>query len=159
GAGGHGFRRAWPGQAQGAPPADSVQAARPGSDAGGEAAARPAMAPGTRHALAVALSARRRQIQVRGIVQGVGFRPFVYHLAQQLCLAGFVQNTSSGLTIEVEGVPAAVGDFVRRLPAEAPPLAHIEEILVAEVAARGETGFAIRGSVAEEGEFVLISPD
>ena len=101
----------------------------------------------------------RRQIRIRGVVQGVGFRPFVYNLAKRLELAGYVLNSSAGVVAEVEGAPAALDRFVESLGSEAPPLARIEEMLVAEIDPLGEAGFAIRESQAQEGEFVLVSPD
>ena len=67
----------------------------------------------------------RRRIRVGGIVQGVGFRPFVYRLATELDLSGWVLNDASGVTIEIEGPHAAVGAFEKRLPDEAPPLSSI----------------------------------
>ena len=68
----------------------------------------------------------RTRIQVRGIVQGVGFRPFVYRLAQELDLAGFVNNDGAGVTIEVEGNPRRIELLARRLAKEAPPEADRE---------------------------------
>lgn len=102
---------------------------------------------------------KRRQIRITGIVQGVGFRPFVYHLAHRLRLSGYVLNSSAGVVVEVEGGAAALAEFARRLRSDAPPLARIEEMLVAEMAPLGAPGFVIRESHAEEGEFVLVSPD
>ena len=64
------------------------------------------------------MSARvRKAIEVTGIVQGVGFRPYVYRLALQRNLAGFITNTAAGVSIEVEGPAEAVDDFVSQLPA------------------------------------------
>ena len=65
----------------------------------------------------------RAQITVKGTVQGVGFRPYVYALATSLGLAGYVSNTTDGVYIDIEGV--SVADFIRRLPVEAPPLSRI----------------------------------
>ena len=101
----------------------------------------------------------RRRIRIRGVVQGVGFRPFVHNLARRLGLAGYVLNSSAGVVAEVEGAPDALDNFLARLRGEAPPLAHIEEVLVAEIDPLGELDFAIRESQAQEGEFVLVSPD
>jgi hydrogenase maturation protein HypF len=101
----------------------------------------------------------RKRIQVRGIVQGVGFRPFVYNLANRLGLAGFVLNHSGGVTIEIEGTIDAVDDFVHRLCSEAPPLASIENTSVADLEVLGDPSFSIRTSHEEAGEFSLISPD
>ncbi len=101
----------------------------------------------------------RRQICIRGIVQGVGFRPFVYNLARRLGLAGYVLNSSAGVMVEVEGAPDSLDRFVESVRGEAPPLARIEEILVVEIDPLGERDFAIRESQTQEGEFVLVSPD
>ena len=101
----------------------------------------------------------RRQIRIRGVVQGVGFRPFVHNLAHAMGLAGYVLNSSAGVVAEVEGASGALDRFVERLRGEAPPLARIEELLVAEIDPLGEREFTIRESQAREGEFVLVSPD
>ncbi len=93
-----------------------------------------------------AKSARRAVLLVRGVVQGVGFRPFVYRLAQEEGLAGSIGNDTDGVTIEVEGAPARVEAFVGRLRAEAPPLARIDSVEVRAVASTGETGFHIVAS-------------
>ena len=77
----------------------------------------------------------RRQIQISGIVQGVGFRPFVYKLAHQLTLHGYVLNSSAGVTIEVEGADADLECFVRRLRDESPPLAQIEDVAITTLGA------------------------
>ena len=73
--------------------------------------------------------ARRRRFVVSGVVQGVGFRPFVYNLAVQHGLAGFVGNDSSGVFVEVEGLAEAIAAFRAGLVEQAPPLAHIERIV------------------------------
>jgi hydrogenase maturation protein HypF len=104
-------------------------------------------------------SRRRIRIRLRGIVQGVGFRPFVHNLALELNLAGYVLNSSAGLVTEVEGDPAAVDAFVAALKEDPPPLAWIQEMEIAELPAVGDTTFIIRASVAETGEFALVSPD
>ncbi len=101
----------------------------------------------------------RRRIRVRGIVQGVGFRPFVYNLAHELGLAGYVLNSSAGVTIEIEGQESSVAQFVATLRNSPPPLAQIEDFALAEMAPVGDIGFVIRHSEAEPGEFVLVSPD
>jgi len=68
---------------------------------------------------------QRRRFVLTGQVQGVGFRPFVYRLAQDLCLTGWVVNDAAGVVICVQGLPTAVESFAYRLRAELPPLAHI----------------------------------
>ncbi|HTQ57425.1 MAG TPA: carbamoyltransferase HypF [Bryobacteraceae bacterium] len=101
----------------------------------------------------------RRRIRIRGIVQGVGFRPFVYNLAQRCGLAGYVLNSSAGVIVEAEGAASVLDGFIESLRREAPPLARIEEMLVAAIDPRGESQFVIRESEPEAGEFVLVSPD
>lgn len=105
------------------------------------------------------ISPSRRQIIVRGIVQGVGFRPFIYGLALQVGLAGFVQNDSDGVLIEVEGPPDALARFVERVRSDAPPLSQIDSLEVKEVAPRGNTSFSIIHSAAGAVRNTLISPD
>jgi hydrogenase maturation protein HypF len=101
----------------------------------------------------------RKQIQVRGIVQGVGFRPFVYKLAHSLRLTGYVFNSSSGVTIEIEGGGSQVEDFLKTLKQEPPQLAEITQITVSEIEVQGDTGFSILGSHHQAGEFALVPPD
>ncbi len=104
--------------------------------------------------------ARQAQlIRVRGVVQGVGFRPFVYGLATGLGLAGWVRNTSAGVEIALEGTAEALARFRYGLVAQAPPLARIEEVVVEPAALAGARGFAIRESLAEDGVYQLVSPD
>jgi hydrogenase maturation protein HypF len=101
----------------------------------------------------------RVEVRIRGVVQGVGFRPFVHNLARRLGLAGYVLNSSAGVVAEVEGAPAALDAFLAGVRSEAPPLARIEEVLVSRIAPLGEREFLIRESQASEGDFVLVSPD
>lgn len=100
----------------------------------------------------------RYQIQVRGIVQGVGFRPFVFRQAARFSLAGFVQNTGSGVTIEIEGDSSACEAFFDALSNEAPPLSRIQQVEKVELLPTGERGFTIRASVGGE-KIALVSPD
>ncbi|BAH75847.1 carbamoyltransferase HypF [Solidesulfovibrio magneticus] len=94
-----------------------------------------------------------------GQVQGVGFRPFVYRLARELGLTGWVQNTPEGVVIEAEGPAEAVSAFSRRLPAELPPLARLLAFSATPVPPTGEAGFHILASAPGSGHDVLISPD
>jgi hydrogenase maturation protein HypF len=84
---------------------------------------------------------------VEGTVQGVGFRPFVYRLADELGLAGWVLNDERGVLLEVEGSPAGLEAFAARLRADAPPLARVERVVVEPVEPVGRPGFEIRASV------------
>src|SRR4030042_622545 len=102
---------------------------------------------------------KRAKISVRGIVQGVGFRPFVYQLAFKHGLKGWVCNTSGDVKIEVEGSSDALQLFLEQLKTEAPPLALIEEINHLYVASDGDQTFEIRESKPEKGKYQRISPD
>ncbi|GAA3120315.1 carbamoyltransferase HypF [Streptosporangium carneum] len=101
----------------------------------------------------------RSAIRVEGIVQGVGFRPFVYGLAVRLGLGGLVGNDERGVFIEVEGAPALVEEFTAALGGSPPPLAVIERISSRAVPATGETRFAIARSAAGGRRRALVSPD
>jgi hydrogenase maturation protein HypF len=101
----------------------------------------------------------RKQISVRGVVQGVGFRPFVYRLAHDHDLTGWVLNHSGGVEIEVEGVPGTLEAFVHDLTSQAPPLARIVAVEVVDATPEGYSEFEIRHSVVQEGRYQLISPD
>ncbi|MCF3177242.1 carbamoyltransferase HypF, partial [Streptomyces sioyaensis] len=110
-------------------------------------------------ATAPAAAAVRRRITVRGVVQGVGFRPFVHTLATELGLTGHVTNTGDGVVAEVEGAPAALARFGARLGAEAPPLAVVEAVDGEDLAVAGDTGFRILPSRADGPSRTLVSPD
>jgi hydrogenase maturation protein HypF len=101
----------------------------------------------------------RVRLDVHGLVQGVGFRPFVYATASELALAGSVANTESGVRVEAEGHRAAVGELARRLVTDAPPLADVREVLEEEVPLCGGTGFVIEESAAGGRSRTLASPD
>jgi hydrogenase maturation protein HypF len=100
-----------------------------------------------------------RYIELTGIVQGVGFRPFVYNLAVAHGLRGWVRNTSAGVQIQVEGQPEALDAFVQGLTTRAPPLARIETISVADRSPNGYKGFTIEESLPQKGAYQLVSPD
>ena len=101
----------------------------------------------------------RKHVQVRGIVQGVGFRPFVYNLAASLGLAGYVFNSSAGVTIEIEGGAKAIDTFLTMLQADPPALAEVTEIAVADMEPIGDLAFSILDSRREAGEFSLVPAD
>jgi len=100
-----------------------------------------------------------KHIYITGIVQGVGFRPFVYNLAQKLNLLGWVQNTSGGVNIQIEGQPERVDEFIQWLSSDAPPLAHIDHISVTPCDPGQFTTFNIIESAPIPGVFQPISPD
>ncbi|WP_431949050.1 carbamoyltransferase HypF [Actinacidiphila sp. bgisy167] len=105
-------------------------------------------------------SAQRRQVLVQGVVQGVGFRPFVFGLARELGLAGHVGNTGDGVVAEVEGTPAAVAAFCDRLRSEAPPLAVVESVSHRPLPPAGGTDFTISASrPGGASSRTLVSPD
>jgi hydrogenase maturation protein HypF len=108
----------------------------------------------------VTSAAKAVQVLIRGVVQGVGFRPFVHNLASSLGLTGYVLNSSQGVVIQVESRdPERLELFVRRLPREIPPLARIESLEVSSVPPPGLDDFHIRESVDQPGQYVLVSPD
>ncbi len=100
----------------------------------------------------------RRRFEVSGLVQGVGFRPFVYVTASRLGLAGRVVNTAAGLRVEVQGAPEAVAAFGDRLRSDPPPLAQVVDVTEQEVPTQPGTGFTIEPSEGGPGR-TLASPD
>src|SRR5579863_228918 len=88
----------------------------------------------------------RCEVRVRGVVQGVGFRPFVYRLATEEGLAGFIGNNTDGVTIEVEGTETAAHRFLERLTMETPPMARIDSVAVSDGQPTGESDFRIIAS-------------
>ncbi len=88
----------------------------------------------------------RHEVVVRGVVQGVGFRPFVYRMAQEEGLAGSIGNDTDGVTIEVEGPADRLDAFLARLRVERPPLARIDSVTMRELEPTGEKGFRIVAS-------------
>lgn len=100
----------------------------------------------------------RLHFLLEGIVQGVGFRPFVHRQAARLGLRGWARNTAAGLELELEGPEAALADFQNILHTAPPPLAVIEEVQARPVPPTGEKGFAILPS-REGAAATLISPD
>jgi hydrogenase maturation protein HypF len=102
---------------------------------------------------------RSANIHITGIVQGVGFRPFVYGLATQFGLTGWVRNTSSGVDIEVDGTNDGLENFVNSLRLHLPPLARIDTFEITYQAPRNYSRFEIIESEAVAGAFLPISPD
>jgi len=101
----------------------------------------------------------RLLVAVRGAVQGVGFRPFVYRLAEELSLTGWVQNSPAGVELEVEGERAGVARFLLRLEAERPPLASIQGVESRWLEPHGATTFEIRPSAQGGESRALVLPD
>ena len=104
-------------------------------------------------------AALRRRFAVHGVVQGVGFRPFVWTLAARLDLQGWVRNTSGAVVIEAEGTRNSLVRFTRALRREAPRLARIYSVESVDIAPTGECGFRIVESRTVEGEYQPIAPD
>jgi hydrogenase maturation protein HypF len=100
-----------------------------------------------------------RRLHISGIVQGVGFRPFVYGLANRGGLGGFVRNTSSGVEVVLEGEATAVEGFLGRLKTDLPARAHIENLAVESVPAAGRHGFVILESQAQPAGVQPVPPD
>jgi hydrogenase maturation protein HypF len=109
--------------------------------------------------LATPGAAVRLRLRVAGVVQGVGFRPFVHRLATGLGLAGHVGNDTEGVFVEVEGPGEVVGEFQARLVSEAPPLARIERVATESMAPSGRSGFSIVESTASGPVRTFVSPD
>jgi hydrogenase maturation protein HypF len=101
----------------------------------------------------------RKAIDITGIVQGVGFRPYVYRLANDCGLTGLIANTPAGVSIEVQGEAEAVEQFLERLPKEIPPLAKITGLMPRDAEVRQETAFRIKASSMRSAAKALISPD
>lgn len=104
-------------------------------------------------------SLHRLRVTIAGAVQGVGFRPFVYRLATELSLAGWVINDTRGVFIEVEGESVQLEHFLQRLPAEAPPNARITQIAHEWLPPAGDSSFEIRHSDHVGARQVIILPD
>ncbi len=98
-------------------------------------------------------------IWITGIVQGVGFRPYVYNLAKSHQLKGWVNNTSNGVNIHVEGETLAVQAFITQLQHNPPPLAQIDQITVEKNAPEGHLDFTIQHSQDDPADFIPISAD
>ncbi|MCS7228442.1 MAG: carbamoyltransferase HypF [Candidatus Kryptonium sp.] len=102
---------------------------------------------------------KAKKIYIEGIVQGVGFRPFIYKLANEFNLKGYIYNDTSGVYIEVEGEEEAIDEFIKAIPVKAPPLSLIEKIISEPSDIKGYKEFFIEKSKSGEEKFVLISPD
>jgi hydrogenase maturation protein HypF len=113
---------------------------------------------GPQHPLTTAEGAERLKVWIRGAVQGVGFRPFVYRLAADLHLAGWVNNSASGVVVEVEGPPARLDEFRVRVERERPPRAVIQAIESSRLDLAGYAGFEIRASEGGD-RTALVLPD
>lgn len=104
------------------------------------------------------MSKKRLKLIIKGAVQGVGFRPFIYRLATELKLVGWVNNSASGVFIEVEGKPEILDTFLTRIPLEKPPRSQIQTIEKTWLDCLGYTTFEIRHSISGE-KTVIVLPD
>jgi hydrogenase maturation protein HypF len=101
----------------------------------------------------------RKRIEIQGMVQGVGFRPFVYRIARHFDIHGWVLNSSDGVVIEAEGGEPEVVRFLQALETELPALARIDRLTISDETARGDGDFVIEQSVPIPGRFALVPPD
>lgn len=101
----------------------------------------------------------RKRLEIEGIVQGVGFRPFVYQTARRIGVAGWVRNDSRGVTIEVEGEQAQLEQFLRQLREQLPPLASISRLQEQSLPLCGEQDFRIRPSAGDSLALAQVAPD
>jgi len=99
------------------------------------------------------------KIKVQGVVQGVGFRPFIYRLACEHNLTGWVRNTSGCVDIEVEGETERIDGFLKKLKTKAPSIARVERLETSHHLPKGYTEFEIKRSMSKEGKYQLVSPD
>jgi len=102
---------------------------------------------------------KRKLLRVYGIVQGVGFRPYVYRIATSLGLRGFIRNNTLGVEIEIEGDEGKIEIFKRRLYSECPPAASIDRLVEEEIDTKGDASFLILESSSGGEKETLISPD
>lgn len=114
--------------------------------------------PNGRHPEPSVRGVARRRIRVRGLVQGVGFRPTVHRLAAERHLAGWVRNDAEGVLAELEGPPEAIDDLLQTLQADPPPLARIDDVAAEPIDPLGETAFRIETSQGGP-RTALVSPD
>ncbi len=101
---------------------------------------------------------KRQRVTIEGIVQGVGFRPFVFQIARRWEIAGWVRNDSRGVTVEAEGPLPKLAGFLWSLRSDIPPLASISRFELEELPATGTSGFAILASAAGAERSAQICP-
>ncbi len=101
----------------------------------------------------------RQRLELAGVVQGVGLRPFVFNLAQRWNLTGFIRNHSAGVTIEIEGEREPLSRFVACLQNELPSLARLDSLTLYDISALGDVEFLIVASAAQTAVSTSIAPD
>ncbi len=99
------------------------------------------------------------QIEIKGFVQGLGLRPFVYRLAKKYRQYGWVANTSNGLSISIEGSPVLQQSFLKDLQYKSPPFAEIQSLLITQKRLHNFDGFLIKSSTTEGQNAVFVLPD
>jgi hydrogenase maturation protein HypF len=99
------------------------------------------------------------RVEIKGIVQGVGFRPFIYNLAREYNLSGYVLNDTHGVEIEVEGKRVDLDRFLLQIRNTPPPQSQIEQIKVKKISSKGYHYFIIKESEKKDTKTVLVSPD
>jgi len=102
---------------------------------------------------------KRTQISVKGLIQGVGFRPFIFNLAKKLSLSGFVQNDTNGVFIDVEGCDSSIDEFLDCLVKSPPPHAIIEDLQYTSLPPKGCKDFIIEESAIKENNATMICAD
>jgi len=106
----------------------------------------------------MSIQINRKKLQVTGIIQGVGFRPFIYNQASQLALKGWASNTGDGVTVDIEGSPSALEAFIETVQKNPPINSKIESLTVTELAVCGYQQFELRDSARQQ-HSMFISPD
>jgi len=101
----------------------------------------------------------RKELLITGLIQGVGFRPFIFKLAQDFKLKGWVSNTGTGVRVEVEGLPIAIASFLERLQQSPPVHSHIESLLIVDREYVGYDNFELRTSANQGKKSLFILPD
>ena len=102
---------------------------------------------------------KRVRLTIRGVVQGIGFRPFVFRLARQLAVGGWIANTAQGVVLEIEGGVSTLEQFQSALKTQAPPVAQIQEMVSHPIPEEGERDFTIRRSTHDGLTQSVIPPD
>lgn len=102
---------------------------------------------------------KRIQLTLRGTLQGIGFRPFVFRLAQELMLGGWIANTTQGVLLELEGSAKRLRVFQERMLSELPEPGAIQDITSLTIPSLGEQSFAIRASQSDGYRYAVLSPD
>ena len=101
----------------------------------------------------------RKKVHISGVVQGVGFRPFLWQVATRFGLTGWVKNDTTGVTMEVQGTGAQLNQFLNAIEEQVPPLAVIQSIASNEIPVKTESGFSILKSSSNQNQSTPIAAD